>query len=239
VTTEPGTTPPVSPDDLARVADARVFFGHQSVGQNVLDGVRAVYEESSRPAPPIEDALIGANGQPVRKIEDFDSRMRAGIGDRVDVAMMKLCYVDIDARTDVESLFETYRSTMAALEKDLPGVAFVHVTTPLTTEPGRLASLKARLTGSQPYGPAENANRERLNALLRREYSGHVLLDLAAVESTTPSGERVGGEIGGGRYYALYDGYASDDGHLNPDGAKVAAAAWLAAVAGAVRRSQE
>ena len=48
-------------DDLATVAGARVFFGHQSVGQDVLGGIHRLYAQRGEPAPPVEDALIGAN----------------------------------------------------------------------------------------------------------------------------------------------------------------------------------
>ena len=43
------------------------------------------------------------------------------------------------------------------------------------------------------------------------------------------------GTYEGQRYYALYDGYASDSGHLNGEGARVAATAWLKAIAQASR----
>ncbi len=207
-----------------------MFFGHQSVGQNVLDGVRRLAERGE-PVPVVEDALIGANEQPLLKIEDFDARVRGGLGDRVDVAMMKLCYIDVTARTDVEALFGTYRATLAALERDYPEVTFVHVTVPLTTERGGLSRLRARLTGNDRYGPDENAARERLNALIRDAYAGGHVFDLAAAESTRPDGSRVTGRHGGADYFALHDGYASDLGHLNDAGAEVAAAAWLRAVA--------
>ncbi len=93
------------------------------------------------------------------------------------------------------------------------------------TEQGQLSKLKGLLTGRSGSGPAENVARERLNALIRREYAGGHLFDLAAVESTAPDGSRAAGTYEGQRYYRLYDGYASDSGHLNGEGARVAAAA--------------
>jgi hypothetical protein len=238
MTDHQGAPPHVPTDDLSTVAATRVFFGHQSVGQNVLDGVRGIYEESGQPAPAIQDAFIGENEHPLSKIEDFAARMRAGLGEQVDVAMMKLCYIDISTQTDVGTLFQTYRTTIAGLQQDLPHVTFVHVTAPLMTEPGRLSSIRARITGSTRFGPAENANRERLNALIRGEYADRYLFDLAAVESTTPAGDRVAGTHDDERYYALHDGYATDNGHLNPTGARAAAAAWLTTVARAARRTK-
>jgi len=235
----------ITADDLAKVSRTKVFFGHQSVGMNVLDGVRGVYGARGMAAPTIgqggtqpgkdggfvDHAFIGENEKPLLKVQDFDAKMRSGIGPRVDVAMMKLCYVDITSKTDIGALLAMYRETIAALERDFPKVTFVHVTVPLMTEQGQLSKLKSRLTGNSRYGPAENAARERLNALIRPEYAGKQLFDLAAVESTAPDGSRAVGTYQGQRYYRLYDGYASDSGHLNGEGARVAATTWLKAIA--------
>ena len=235
----------IAADDLAKVSRTRVFFGHQSVGMNVLDGVPGVYAAQGMAAPPIEQvgtrpgadgglvshAFIGENEKPLLKIGDFDTKLRAGAGRQADVAMMKFCYVDILRDTDVSALFARYRETIAALERDFAKVTFVHVTVPLMTEQGSLSKLKSRLTGSSRGGPAENVARERLNALIRREYAGGHLCDLAAVESTAPDGSRTVGTYQGQQYYRLYDGYASDSGHLNGEGARAAATAWLQSVA--------
>jgi hypothetical protein len=213
----------------------RVFFGHQSVGQNVLDGVRRLHGDRGDPVPEIQDAYLGENENPLSKIEDFDARLRGGLGEQVDVAMMKLCYIDVTASTDIGALFDAYRSTLAALAQDHPALVLVHVTMPLTTELSRLSRLRARLTGNDRYGPDENVARERLNALIRAEYADGHVFDLAAVESTRPDGSRVAGRHDGSDYFALYDGYASDLGHLNVVGAEVAARAWLATVSEATR----
>jgi hypothetical protein len=240
----------ITPDDLAVVARTKVFFGHQSVGMNVLSGIAGVYAGHDVSPPTIEQddsqvgpdggfvrhAFIGENGNPALKIKDFDARMRSGVGDEVDVAMMKLCYVDIADDTDVGALFAAYRETLARLEQDFPGVAFVHVTVPLMTEQGLLSMLKSRLTGTTGNGPAANVAREGLNTRIRQEYAGRHLFDLAAVESTAPDGGRSAGTYQGQRYFRLYDGYASDSGHLNDAGAQVAASAWLKTVAKASSR---
>jgi hypothetical protein len=235
----------ITTDDLVKVSRTKVVFGHQSVGMNVLDGVPGVYVAHGMAAPPIEQdgtrpgpdagfvthAFIGENEKPLLKIGDFDAKLRSGIGEQVDVAVMKLCYIDIMTSTDVGALLTRYRETIAALERDFPKVTFVHVTVPLMTEQGSLSKLKSRLTGSDRGGPAENAARERLNALIRRDYTGGHLFDLAAIESTAPDGSRATGTYQGQLYYRLYGGYASDSGHLNGEGARAAATAWLQAIA--------
>jgi hypothetical protein len=225
----------IATEDLTAVARTRVFFGHQSIGMNVLDAVPGVYADHGVSAPPIEQGraepgpnggfiahqFIGENHKPLLKLEDFDRTMRGGMGRQVDVALMKFCAVDITTSTDVDALFARYRDTMGALERDFPNVTFIHVTVPLTTVSG---------------GEAENVARERLNTLIRREYGSRHLFDLAAIESTKPDGTRVSGRYDNQEYFALYDGYASDVGHLNAVGSKIAATAFLDAIAQASRR---
>ncbi|HEY6793298.1 MAG TPA: hypothetical protein VI248_01305 [Kineosporiaceae bacterium] len=235
----------VTADELARAGDARVFFGHQSVGMNLLDAVPGVYRAHGLTAPPVTEGtpapggsggvfvhrFIGRNEDPMSKIKDFDATVRAGLGHQVDVAMMKFCYIDITTSTDVDALFAVYRGTLDALQRDFPGVTFLAVTVPLTTEQGLLAQAKNWIRRSDRMSPAENVVRERLNTLIRQHYSGKHLFDLAALESTAPDGSRVTGTSGGQPYAALYDGYSSDGGHLDVTGAQVVATGWLRAVA--------
>jgi hypothetical protein len=244
----------IATEDLTAVARTRVFFGHRSVGMNVLDAVPGVYADNGVSAPPIEQGRaepgpnggfiahqwIGENFKPLLKLEDFDRTMRGGMGRQVDVALMKFCYVDITSSTDVDALFARYRDTMAAMERDFPNVTFIYMTVPLTTEQRVVSKLKARLKtilGRRDLlGQASNVARERLNALIRREYGGRHLFDLAAIESTKPDGTRVSGRYDNQGYFALYGGYASDQGHLNAVGSKIAATAFLEAIAQASRR---
>ncbi|MGO9161720.1 MAG: hypothetical protein ACLP7J_13570 [Streptosporangiaceae bacterium] len=48
----------ITTDDLARVSRTRVFFGHQPVGMNVLDGVLGVYAAHDMVAPTVEQGGI-------------------------------------------------------------------------------------------------------------------------------------------------------------------------------------
>jgi hypothetical protein len=240
----------ITMDELARVSRTRVFFGHQSVGMDVMSGIPAVYAAHQAAPPSIEQgrrqrgadggfvahAFIGENEKPLLKIRDFGAQLGSGIAQQVDVAMMKFCYVDITINTDVGALFAAYHESIGALERDFPWVAFVHVTVPLMARQRPLSMMKSRLVNSSRYGPPDNAARERLNALIRREYAHGHLFDLASAESTTPDGSRVVGTYQGQRYYRLYDGYARDPGHLNDEGARVAATAWLKTIAQASAR---
>lgn len=241
---EPLHNPPATKDQLVAAAERRVFFGHQSVGKNVLSGVPEVYGTAQLTAPQIVDigagaalpgdpgapvlahAYIGENGDPLGKLTDFDTRLRDGLAEQVDVALLKFCYLDITGETDVEALFETYRQTLADLERDFPEVQFVHVTAPLTTE---ATDLKWRV--KEVIGRANNnAAREQYNALMRAEYGEGLLLDLAAIEATAPDGTVAVVSSNGEQHLALAPQNAADSGHLNAAGSATAADRFLALV---------
>jgi hypothetical protein len=244
----------ITAEDLSAAAQVKVFFGHQSVGMNLIDGTAGVYAARGLAAPEViqvdlaagpsalpggaegflAHAYIGRNEEPMEKIHDFDAALRGGLAHQIDVALMKLCYVDITSHTDVEALLQHYRGTLAALERDFPEVTFLHVTTPLTTELGLKRAIKGaikKMLGRAETNRADNAARERMNRLMRTEYGPDRLFDLAAAESTAPDGTRVSGRVGGQPYHALYDGYASDDGHLDAAGSQHVVAGLLGLVA--------
>ncbi|MCU0295156.1 MAG: hypothetical protein MUD05_03770 [Candidatus Nanopelagicales bacterium] len=210
---------------LSRATDMSVFFGHQSVGGNVLTGVSEVYQDSPYSLDIVETerpegrpgvlahAYIGENGDPLAKIQDFARIIRGGAGDVVDVAFMKFCYVDVTEGTDISDVFDTYQQTMSELEREYGDVRFLHVTVPLTC--------------ADPH-PEDNVAREAFNTLIRDEYgdTGRVY-DLAAIEATSPDGALVHGDVAGSPYAALFEGYTHDCGHLNEQGRVVAALGLL------------
>lgn len=246
-TGDPYDPPTASADQVRAVAGARVFFAHQSVGVNILDGLADVYQAHGLPAPRTvqpgeagpEDRLIevriGENGDGLGKIEAFDALLRDGLAEDLDVAILKLCYTDIREGEDVGRLFRAYTDTLTALEQDYPEVTFVAATVPLQVKRGPLGKVKAWLGKPDRLGPEHNTTREQFNALVRAEYAGtgH-LFDVASIESTSPDGNRKAGKHDGELYYSLDKAYASDSGHLNATGAAAVAEGFVAAVAGAI-----
>lgn len=231
---------------LRRLAGKRIYFGHQSVGDNLVAGLQAIARERPEAglrvvegrtpevlgAPGFVHAKNGQNEAPLTKIEDFAATVEGGLGATTDIAFFKFCYVDFKPGADVEGVFAAYRQALATLRQAHPRVKFVHVTSPLTVvEAGPKAFVK-KLMG-RPLGGAEaNTVRERFNALMRREYEGkEPLFDLARVESTRPGGGAVTFEAGGAVVPALAAEYASDGKHLNDLGARWAAVHLLQALA--------
>lgn len=216
----------------------RIYFGHQSVGRNILDGVRAVLTDHPQiplsiheTTDPIEIApavlghsLIGQNGDPVGKADHFSSLIREGIGDSVDIAMMKFCYVDFDLQTDYRSVFEEYRRRMADVRAAYPDLRIVHLTVPLTSpQTGPRAWFK-RLVGRPVRGYEDNRVRAGYNDLLRREYGGkEPIFDLAALESMGLDQEALTVRLRRERHPVLVPEYTDDGGHLNALGRSVVA----------------
>jgi hypothetical protein len=233
--------------ELLAVARLSIFFGHQSVGMNLLDGVSRIAaregiqlqfkDVTASPAVArgtLSHAFVPENGNPEMKLRSFSGHLAALSATPPDVALVKFCYVDFDAGTDAAVLFARYRETLADLRVRNPGVTFVHVTAPLTTVQGGFKAFLKRLTGGIPYGVAENARRDDFNQLLRQAYQGREpIFDLAAAESTRADGSRETVDWKGRPVPALVADLASDDGHLNEAGQERAARAFLAALAAA------
>lgn len=220
--------PHLSQRRLERATASTLVFGHQSVGENILEGVQALYR-SRRSAPPrivpwttqaptvstgwIAEARVGKNSKPVTKISEFESRLNS-MAVSPEVALLKLCYVDVTSKTDGASLFRIYRRAMARLKAAHPHTVILHATVPLKS-------------GDK----ASNVKRQKYNRLIRGTYPKRRIVDIARVESTSPSGARVRGKLNGKRYYALYRGYTSDGGHLNNEGSQRVAAELIRVVA--------
>lgn len=234
--------------DLSALTSARIFFGHQSVGVNILRGVRLIAQESQAPMPTIAalgpdaaaprgpvlvESHVGQNTKPESKMQDFERRMeRVAASGAVNVALMKFCYVDFGPDTDVQRVFDEYQSMLTRLRARYPQTAFVPVTTPLTVGRSWRGLLKKWIQGVDPT--AANVRRNEFNERLRHADAKTELFDLAAVESTRPDGGRNTFDARGREYEQLIGSYSSDGGHLNDAGARIAAREMVRILASAV-----
>jgi hypothetical protein len=216
------------------VARRRILFGHQSVGGNLLEGMARLAREHGadglrivavdpKPGdgPAIAHLLIGENEKPDSKITHFDQLMSGPAGQWAEIAFFKLCYADIDAQTDVPTLFESYEQAHELRKARHPNTLFVHLTTPLTTvQRGPKGWLK-KLTGGAAWGERENVKRDEYNQLMRRRYLGREpLFDLARLES---AGHGASFVHNGRRYESLASDFTGDGGHLNAAGQRALA----------------
>jgi hypothetical protein len=223
-------------DEWGRFKQLHIVFGHQSVGGNVLAGVRALAHEQHIELPISDNALtgdtvvirqfhIGENGNPASKLVAFHSALTQGAANYANVAQMKFCYVDFPANVDPAALANDYIRETAELAVLYPRVAFIVTTAPLTTiQTGPKAWLK-HLLGKQPAGYAENLRRHEFNQILRSHYGSDArLFDLAAIESLQGNSAFV---INGKTTEALSPALTDDGGHLNDLGQRLVASAWI------------
>jgi hypothetical protein len=228
-----------------KLAQKKIFFGHQSVGYNIIDGMQDLKRENDQSKLSIvkttdpksvkpgtfAHAEIGMNGDPESKIRAFAELMDTGLGNSVDIAFFKFCYVDFSDKSNVHKIFGDYKVTMEKLKKTFPGTTFVHVTTPLTCMPSGMEGLSRRAKnlikkaiGRPTSDLSDNGKREEFNELMRAEYSSkEPIFDLAMVESTLPDGHRAVMTKDGKAYQCLVQEYTNDGGHLNEKGRKIVA----------------
>jgi lysophospholipase L1-like esterase len=223
------------------LSSAKVFFGHQSVGVNIIEGIRDIMASDARlqlnivdsrnpeavPGPAFVETHIGRNTDPASKNADFLAIMNQGFE---GIALFKYCYIDIGETTDVQRMFNSYQAMIEQIHKDHPGVRIVHVTVPLTAVDSSPKSWLKGLLGRNT-AQDDNLKRNQFNALLRQTYAKEPIFDLAEVESTREDGSREsfknGNEIG----YALASEYTTDGGHLNEAGRRIAAQRLLEVLA--------
>ena len=223
-------------EQASHLATLTVFFGHQSVGDNIVDGVRDLMAEDPRlhlkiinsgepggiAGPAFVEAHIGENTHPDSKNDAFRAIVDKGLGARGGIAIMKYCYVDIRPGTDVARMFREYSGLVSQLEAKYPALKIVHVTVPLTTvEPAGRAWLKGLL--GKPTARADNWKRNQFNQLLRENYQSKEIFDLAQVESTHADGSREYFVEGAQKIFVLAPEYTLDGGHLNQIGRRAAA----------------
>ena len=236
--------------DFGAIQGKRILFGHQSVGGNIIDGLRDLtkgrtevrftivdLEKTPRPSGLyFGEIRIGKNGDPGSKCDAFTRTVDALLGDSLEIALMKFCYVDFDRGTEVNTMFSNYAATIDSLRHRAPGVTFVHATVPLTVRtPGWKKFLK-RVLGKDESSDVLNQKRQEFNELLRRRYGSEPLFDLAAVESTYPDGSREEFTRDGTTAYALIGALSDDGAHLNKAGRDAAARELVRVLAQAAGR---
>ena len=192
-------------ESLKWLSDKKIYFGHKSVGENIIDGIKEILDQytqidirilettldSDFGSPVFAHSSVGRNNDPISKIDAFSGYLKKGINEKVDIAFFKLCYVDFNTLTNIEDVFRRYRNTMTELKNEYPEITFLHLTVPLVTHETGIKTAIKKIVGRPLWGYDDNLVRERYNEMIRREYSGREpLFDIAQVESTHSDGKR-------------------------------------------------
>jgi len=238
----------VSKEDWIKLSKKKIYFGHQSVGNDIMNGIRDIMSENSDiklnivRTNNIEElssycfahSAIGQNFDPESKLNEFVKLMDQGLGNNVNGALLKFCFVDIHSMTDLNKLFNNYKTKMSDLKKKYPETIFIHFTVPLTFHPtgmrAVLKKLKIIVKGIMgDPDTSDNTPKYKFNAMIQKEYSGkEPIFDLALYESASRDGQvltyRKKGNI---TSHALRNEYTDDGGHLNEIGRRFIAEQFL------------
>ena len=238
--------------DIELLANVRGYFGHQSVGFNLLDGVAdiagdlgatnlrviEVADLSSADGNGIFHREVGRNRYPNEKVDDFVADMRAMSDSPPDVALVKFCYADFPPEANVQAVFEHYQRAVDSLSQEYPHTVIVHSTVPLKARKMDLKSRVRRFFGREDRTDESNILRHEFSELIRSEYASQPIFDIMRFESTRTDGSRVSFSRDGREYYSMDPAYTYDGGHLNEFGRRLAAAEMVRVMADAIRQNQ-
>lgn len=227
---------------LQILSGKKIYFGHQSVGYNIMDGLKDIMKENPGiklnmvdtndpemfKMPVFAHSAVGQNTKPDSKVDDFAKLMEQGIGNKADMAFLKFCYVDVDERTDVQKVFDYYKSRLTQLKGKYPDTTFIHFTMPLVSKQAGikiwLKDIIKEILGRPVCNYSINIKRNQFNDMLKKEYEGkEPVFDLARIESTLSEGRRLTLTKDGVTFYSMLPEYTDDGGHLNEKGRKIVA----------------
>jgi hypothetical protein len=217
---------------LKTIEEQRIYFGHRSVGNNIIDGLSQIAQNypdielkiiridtvDQFPDSFFAHSLIGINTQPETKCDDFTRVVSTQMGSNVDIAFLKFCFADIKEDTQVDRVFQYYRETMIALKSEFPQITFIHLTVPLNSGSTGIKEWIKRTFDLGDYSDASNIKKNQFNDLMHEYYQDEPIFDVARAESTYPDGGRESFQKDGHTYYELIDAYTDSGGHLNEVG---------------------
>ncbi|MFC1876744.1 hypothetical protein ACFL2E_05670 [Thermodesulfobacteriota bacterium] len=241
-------------DKWEKLSQKKIYFGHQSVGFNILNGIKEIIKDNpmiklnivkTAELSDFKDGVfahsgIGKNGYPKTKIDQFAKFVNNGIGNEADYAFFKFCYVDIRNETDANKVFSEYKESMTKIINTYPNTTFIQVTAPLEIELTMIQRMAkyAKDVVKKIIGKHRrrfykgNINRHLFNEKIIEEYRDHApIFDLAKIESTFSDGTRCSFEKDGKTYYSLAPKYTYDGKHLNKIGQRKAAEQLLVLLA--------
>jgi len=236
-------------NDLELISTQKIYFGHQSVGSNIIQGIQDIISETGFRELKIintesvqsglkyffAESRIGQNYYPKKKADAFREIIQNVFKGDLNIAMMKFCYTDFNPSTNVEDLFNYYKNTIEDLKLKYPNIIFVHITVPLTSKSYWLKSLIKKIIKGKDNNIIENIKRNEFNKLLKEYFKNDPIFDLADLEATYPDSSKEYFEKNGQKYYTLINDYTNDGGHLNSLGRKIAAQELIKTLAKVVK----
>jgi len=229
-------TEDISDEAILALEKKKILFGHASVGNNIIAGIQDIIASDNRfknihikefkagdrlDEPGIYHFGLKKNGFPKRKSDHFvKSLVENDIGEKIDIAFFKYCYVDIERDSNVEDLFDYYTDTVESIHKQYPNIKLLHVTTPLYSHGKGMKGFIKRIIKTDRH----NIKRNEFNDIVIEKYQDeNPIYDLSTIGSTYHDGSRSSFKYKGKTYYSLANEYTNDGGHLNEIGRYYAA----------------
>lgn len=217
---------------IQAISNKAVYFAHMSVGYEIIQGLEIIQSknpslqfnivETRDPkqieAPIFAHSKIGENRDPHFKMEDFKSLLDEGLGEKLDYAFLKFCFVDVERDTDIDQLFNNYVKTVEEIQAKYPKLKLIHFTVPIRVKPN---DWKGKI--NQFLVRDHNINRNKINNKIRAHFDDSELFDLALYQSMLPDGSRNKYTVFGTDVFILNPDFTYDGGHLNEKGSEVAA----------------
>jgi hypothetical protein len=227
--------------DLQIIQKHRIYFGHMSVGENIIEGLQDIlkkypevhlniinlHQAQTLPDYYFAHSYVGDNYDPQSKCRDFIQTINNKLTPGLEYAFFKFCFIDIDRNSNVKAILELYKTTIDSLRIKNPEIKIIHFTVPLISQKVswhlKLKRLVKKSIGRKDYSPLDNIKRNEYNELLHNYYKEEPIFDIARIESTYLDGRRELYSYNGNEYPALFFEYTDDAGHLNTLGRQVIA----------------
>jgi lysophospholipase L1-like esterase len=219
------------------LAQKKIYFGHRSVGNNIIDGIKDLIKANSQikldmVAPTgtfnskvgfFMHSMIEQDASPQKIAADFQKLKNEVIRQDFDIVLLR--FTPFYNNKEMTEILGDYNDSLNQLKNNYPKTMFVHTTFPLNRSKTTWKTWIKKLIGKNDiWEYAGNIKANEFNEHLRKKYYGKKpLFDLAKFESTYPNGERETFSLYGKEYFQLVSDYTYDGVHLNEKGRKIVA----------------
>jgi hypothetical protein len=233
----------ISTSKWRQLSQKKIYFGHQSVGNNIINGIMDIMREnpkvqlniirtSNKPnfvSGVLFHTRISGETNPKSLLIEYKRDVDKLMGGNADIALLRFSHSLIKGDTNVESVFNDYQLKMSMLKQKYPNTIFIHSTLPLLRSKTTWKTIIKKLIGKKEIWEYDiNIKLNKFNDLLLREYvDKQPVIDLAKLQSTFPDGSLSTFTKNGKTYFNMVPDYTYDDMHLNKEARKLAAEQFL------------
>ncbi len=225
--------------DFTKLSDKYIYFGHQSLGANILNGIQEIiniqnngnhFSIISPPlpkhidSPALYHSYIGTNLDPLSKINAFKNIiLNEKLGKVLDIAFFKFCYVDIKKDSDIKAIFTNYKETIEEIQFTYPNLRIIHFTAPIKAHQIKFQKNLVKgmkyMVKNKILGDLDNVKRNQYNQIFRGQFDDNGnLFDLAELECQNNDNTEANFKYGNKNYSCLSIDLTDDGGHLNHQG---------------------